>query len=184
VNEIAGQASRGSTQPSPYVDRRALSQAWYSALFDARRVSGASPAGMRTGLPTNEAAAAASDRANLASLAVRPARTAPAKATRFRLARAGFATDARARAGKPPAELALRPAVRRALWHRTLCRTTLREGHAVDLLVQQRGDLLRLIAIYDGRDAGLVSAGLLRARAALVQRGLRVEFDARQKGTS
>ena len=184
MNEIAGRAPRDPAQPSPYIDRRALSQAWYSALFDARHAPGGNSGVAPSGAVKAEGTDAAPQPAHVRSLSAIAAKAPPDRTVRFRVLRAAFATDGRARAPKAPAENALRAAVRRAVWRRTFARTTLPAGHAVDLLVQQRGDLLRLIAIYDGRDAGRVKASLLRARAALVERGLRVELDARQKGTS
>jgi hypothetical protein len=69
------------------------------------------------------------------------------------LVRATFAPQSRALALDRRQSPAALPAGRNPIAKRTLCRAALPNGEAVDLLVQQRGDVLRLVAIYDGRSA-------------------------------
>jgi hypothetical protein len=186
VNEIAPQArSAESSQPSPYADRRSLSEAWYRALFDPRagnRVasSAAGPVPVpNAGPPASSWPARVS-----ASRSSAVAHDPPPKGARVRLVRAVFAPQARAFARTQRQREAAQPACRKVPLKRTFCGVTLPDGEAVDLLVQQRGDVLRLVAIYDGRSAQRVAAALHAARAALLRRGMNLEINAIRKGTS
>jgi hypothetical protein len=64
---------------------------------------------------------------------------------------------------------------------RTTCRLELPEG-SVDVLLQQRGRRIHLVAVSE-RAAGVrLSAALERARAALLAQGVRLHIDSRAKG--
>jgi hypothetical protein len=186
VNEIAPQTrSAESSQPSPYADRRSLSEAWYRALFDARtgnRGAASAPGPVlvpNAGVPASSRSARAS-----ASTSIAVAHEPRPKGARVRLVRTVFAPQARAFAYTQRQQEAARTLCRKAPLKRTFCGVALPDGEAVDVLVQQRGDVLRLVAIYDGRSAQRVAAALHAARGALLRRGINLEIDAIRKGTS
>jgi hypothetical protein len=186
VNEIAPQAPSVSTaQPSTYVDRRALSEAWFRALYDSHAGRGAAGPGARRPIvdPAGATAQLPPCRAAGRDGIGRETLSKPER-VRARLIRAALAPQARTLVQKRRRTEAAQLATRKPVAKRMFCRAVIEKGAGVDLLVQQRGDILRLVAIYDGRDAERVAAALHAARAALERRGLRTAIDAIQKGSS
>ena len=173
------------SEPSPYTDRRALSEAWYSALYRGSSGGGAAAAARaNTPYATDVAAAARKAPEPPASHAAKQAAQTARKPARERRLRITFAAQSRLFAGKPAARQPVRVVSRSRMVTRTLCRARLPDGQGIDLLVQQRGDVLRLVAIYDGRSAQRVAAALHRARTALLLRGIHAEIDTIRKGST
>jgi hypothetical protein len=186
VNEITPDpAGVPMPEPSPYTDRRALSEAWYRALYGGS-TGPAAGAAARANAPFAADAAAAARNAcrQSASPAAATAARSVAKPARERQLRMTFTAQSRIFAGKPPARAPVRMLSRSRVVTRTVCRARLPDGHGIDLLVQQRGEVLRLVAIYDGRSAQRVAAALHRARTALLLRGVSAEIDTIRKGSS
>ena len=196
MNEIGPSASTAAgAQPSIYTDRRALSEAWYRALYDGASKAGGASAARGSAANALRGAAATPHAERRAPATASGSQSASIEPKRERLMRFTIASPGRSLAARAAAATApARPICRNGAFRRTLCRTTLADGGAVDFLIQQRGDVLRLVAIYDGRSAPRVAAALNRARAALAQRGLRthigaihidaIQIDAIQKGSS
>jgi hypothetical protein len=63
----------------------------------------------------------------------------------------------------------------------TTCRLELPEG-SVDVLLQQRGRRIHLVAVSERAAGARLSAALARARAALLAQGVRLHIDSRAKG--
>jgi hypothetical protein len=182
VNEITGSGiRRESSPPSPSIDRAALSEAWYRALYgtkpSARESHVASPVAQARSLGADASArpasAPAAGRAPLAvsanSCAVKRQTPAVGSVSRLRPSRQPLTAPGPARvADTEPAR-------------RTLCRVALPEGN-VEILVQQRGRRLHVVALAEGAAAGRVAAALQRARAAIIAHGLRPDCDCEVKG--
>ncbi len=179
MTEISATGGPSDTaRPSADVDRRALSQAWYDALYarhDGRGVNaGAARRSTESGSTEERAARPAS--ARVPESVSRS--TAPRNAVRLRLLAASGALRTRSAATRPKL---LARAVARTTVFRHGTRLVKLANQQLDFVVQQHGDLLRLVAIYDGRKSGQVVSALRQARAALTERGLRVELDVRPR---
>ncbi|MGD0472449.1 MAG: hypothetical protein ABSB70_04460 [Candidatus Velthaea sp.] len=187
MNEIVPQPPNASfASPSVYTDRRALSEAWYRALFHPRATA-QPPAANGRNRPELVAGAAAALRAAPARAGAQTGASPNAfaqRALRMRLVSSAPALSPALPARKQRVTATLRPAAGAIVRKRIHCRARLGDGTGVDLLVQQHGTVLRLIAIYDGRNSPRVAAALDAARAALLRRGVRIEIDAIQKGHS
>lgn len=183
MNEIAGRGTQGGPiTPAPYTNRCALSEAWYRALYGTHQQS-AQPPTVDQRTANSRAVAEPGARAADGKLAQTPFRTAPAIAARERPTRA-VAAAYRLRADRLATAKSAVPAWRAALARRTTCRLALPGGDSVDLLLQQRGRRLHVVAIAAGspHTAQQVGGALHRARAALLAHGLRLDIDLREKG--
>jgi hypothetical protein len=160
-----------------------LSEAWYRALYGTRpKAAQPQTISQRAASPD---AAAVPDASAAAGKSTRTVRVQIA-AEIARRARPTLAVAAAHRVRGDRLAPA-RPAVhawRAALARRTICRLPLSGGGSVDLLLQQRGRRLHVVAIATGPPgtAQHVGDALRRARAALAAHGLRLDIDSREKG--
>lgn len=165
------------TAPVASLDRRALSQAWYSALYGAGRGNG----GENTSLQVRPHTAAASQpHCHDATAGVDPRRAALAHGTGAKAHRQpeGMPADRRA----PRSKLA-RKIERVLLKPHTGAQKrsfTIEGKHGrVHVLLQSRGTQLKLVAICPPKARAHVSAALAQARYALALRGIDLDADAR-----
>ena len=184
MNEIAAPRERIETPtPSVYTDRAALSEAWYRALYGAptstRRASAPAALGMQP-QGTSGAPQARNAQTQPASTSARVAAPNAVSAQR----QFGGAVAYRSRAARtvdsPPPASPWREAVARRLTFRL----ALADGGSVDLLVQQRGRRVHILAVADDKNATRAAAALRRAHHALLLQGVRVALDSRRKGLS
>jgi hypothetical protein len=159
----------------PYVDRRSLSEAWFSALHLA---SGDAAAGVRRAQrpPASGASSSRSARVSATSTETASARPATAFARRYaatvRPSSAGG--DALLRSADGPEPL---PAVRRAALRarsypvRHTALTVGVDGSRVQLLLRRDGNVLHVIALCRSDVAAVVGRALARADAHLRVRG-------------
>lgn len=164
------------TAPVASLDRRALSQAWYSALFGA-----AGRAGEKTPLP-GQAQTTTRTQADL------HAAIAPLDAPGAVPGHASGATAERPPQGMPADRRAPRSTLARKI-ERVLLKphsgarkrsfTVEGEHGRVHVLLQSRGTQLKLIAICPPKARAHVSAALAQARYALALRGIELDADAR-----
>ena len=153
----------------PYIDRRALSQAWFSALHLSARLSGAGAPSRGTpcrDLPAQRARSVSS----FAAPAALPPRARPA-AFRAGTAPRGVPqerVESRARAPKPspPSRACARsyPSFQAAL-------TIGLDGGRVALVVRRDGAMLHVVALCSARHVELVRRALAGASAALAAGG-------------
>jgi hypothetical protein len=170
--------------PLEAIDRRALSEAWYSALRFAHRGSGGSatttPRSPRSGTPSS----------NRCSLAVLPRSRyptflkkqsfevhilrSPKKMAFLRLERPNAASASPTRRNQGPA-LAAR--IRRKLGAKTKRATVRLDGERgrVHLMLQRHGSRMRIIAICPKRIEARVARAIDEARFALASRGVFAE---------
>lgn len=161
------------TAPLAAMDRRSLSQAWYSALYAQERSPEAPAARMRPSAQSETAAPARSKNA-IANNSRIPssARTHTVEDERGRLAAAG-----------PERRAARSPLARRiertfTQWGNVARNGTFRLDGAkgrVHVVLQQRGSHVQLIAVCDARAHASVAAALAQARYALAARGIVLE---------
>lgn len=163
--------------PVAAFDRRALSQAWYSALYGSR-APGSIPPDVRALLPANPEAARPSKPDNSGA----PCKPAPSDAGRP-LARAiGPAAEPIERRG-PQSTLArkierafLRP--QRAAGKASF--TLESDLGRVQVVLQSRGSRCKLVAVCSAKASALVAQALLQARYALAKRGIQLDAQARE----
>jgi hypothetical protein len=186
VNEIAAPSARTHTQlPSSYTDRSALSEAWYRALYGADRGPSQSP-NSNAGARSAASHVAPAARAQADGSAEREAHTprdvslGPVRARRLPACTVAYGLRAERRAPPTVAERAWRAAVARRLE----IALRLPDGAKIELLVQQRGRHVHVLALSDASSAARTESALVRARAALSQHGIRLEIDPRLKGMS
>lgn len=167
------------TAPVASLDRRTLSQAWYSALYDSAGGSAAKPAPKRGAVveasQTSPHAAGARSRPGIGcdtQLHVRGAET-PVHTE-------GSPQERRA----PRSELA-RKIERAFLRPRTAIRKTSftidHDRGRVHVLLQSHGSRLKLIAICPPKARPHVAAALAQARYALAIRGIDLDADTREE---
>jgi hypothetical protein len=161
--------------PLAAIDRRALSQAWYSALHLARSTATAEPL-HAPNAPAASPSSARMVRSNV--VAMRPA--TPPKATQtMRTTRSQTVATGAAERRAPQSVLArrivraVRGMVRSQSAHSTLRLDENRRR--VHLLVQQRGSGVRLVAVCSACARVAVSRALEQARYALALRGVPAE---------
>jgi hypothetical protein len=162
------------TAPLAQIDRRALSQAWYSALRLARsQAAPTTPAGVRNAAAAESRRALPLPESARVERAIRRA-PLPLRAVPKRSPSACPSSERRAL----PASLAQRIA-RAFLAPRTLpVRSTLTLGRGegrVHVVLQSSGECLRLIAICRPADRELVARALAQARLELAGRGYALE---------
>jgi hypothetical protein len=168
------------TAPVATLDRRALSQAWYSALYGARANARAAHAvrgaadkgGARTlcaagARGTSCAALVETQRAARVHAPVRKNLPSHASAIDRRASRSPLARKIE--------RVLLRP---RADTHKTAFTIESEHGR-VRVLLQSHGTQLKLIAICAPRARAQVAAALAQARYALALRGIDLDADAR-----
>lgn len=184
MNEIAAPRERTETPtPSVYTDRAALSEAWFRALYgapkSARRASAPAAPGMQP-KSTSGAAQPRNAQTPFASTSARVAAPSAVSAQR----QFGGAIAYRSRAARTVDSLPPAPPWREALARRLTFRLALADGGSVDLLVQQRGRRVHILALSDDDTAPRTAAALRRAHHALLLQGVRVALDSRRKGLS
>lgn len=163
--------------PVAAIDRRALSQAWYSALYRGANHSSATiPRRVATAPPQRTAG-------------VRSPQRAPRQAIAPRI---GPGTNAAARAGRPdgmpeerrapasPLTRALETRLRRLPQSGRRAFTLRTPAGRVHVLVHARGGRLTLVALCGRGARPDVAAALNRARYALASRGITVETAVRE----
>jgi hypothetical protein len=169
---------RESNPPSPSTDRAALSEAWYRALYGTKPSVRA----------PHTVATAAQSRSGGVVAAARPAPVPAPASVRGSLAAVtnsdtgerrvpALANMSRLRPERQPSTPA--PPVRAgdtAPARRTACRIAMPDG-SVQVLIQQRGRRLHVVALSEGAAGNRVAAALQRARAALAAHGLRLDTD-------
>jgi hypothetical protein len=182
VNEIVPGGCRDSrpASPPPSAERGTLSEAWYRALYPARPAALAKPApsiasAASSGSPPDRAARPVQTPAQRPSARDTPAGAAPARRT-LTIANVSRLRERRVAAAPAAARANPAPAARR-----TTCSLELPEGR-LDLLLQQRGRRVHVVALA-GEAAGVrVRAALERARSALAAHGVRTTIDLRERG--
>jgi len=160
--------------PVAAIDRRALSQAWYSALRLADRTRSAGDAGARPHDATGASGQSRCER-ETPPLAERSQRAPAVRNARARIAEAAAATADR-RAAR--SELARR--IERTFFEtRTPVKRAsfaIGEGSArVHVMLARHGERLRLVAICSQRLRPTVARALAQARFALAARGIAIE---------
>jgi hypothetical protein len=166
--------------PLAAIDRRALSQAWYSALRLAREPHApATPAPVRPQQPESAARpdlkaavtpwrrGVVPERAGSASVGSRPSGPVAESAADRRALRSRLARDIQ-RALLDP-----RSALKRATF------TIGREGARVHVVLQTRGDRVCLVAFCPPAQRASVARALAQARFALASRGIVVNLETR-----
>jgi hypothetical protein len=167
------------TTPVAALDRRALSQAWYSALYGStgarseKHFSGPlrEIAGARTacGVPAATASAslegARSRAGSVASRAQIEGTTPDRRAPRSALARKIERAFLRPRAARGKASFTIEG-----------------DGGRVHVLLRSQGTRLKLIAICPPKSRSQVASALAQARYALALRGIDLDADARSQG--
>ncbi len=158
----------------PATDRRALSQAWYSALHLAEREPRARSAPPRRAPPASAPPRSARTAAPDARAVVRPASAASAARAAGGVARraAALAADRRA----PASELGRR--IERALVRRRGAPASFAlavAGGRIRLLVRSDGERTRVVALCAPALRERVERALAHARFALAARGVRTE---------
>ncbi len=161
--------------PLAAVDRRALSQAWYSALHLARSHSSPAGAGTRSSAPAGPAAAAHAAASAGRGAVARRVVPLPARAVR----RAGLqrSESAFAQRRATPAPLARRIArglLARAASGRRLSFTVGAAGARVHLVVAATPRGVRVVALCPAGVRRAVERALAHARFALAARGIEV----------
>ncbi|MBD5653879.1 MAG: hypothetical protein IAI50_01710 [Candidatus Eremiobacteraeota bacterium] len=179
MNEIAARDMRSATlTPSPWTDRSALSEAWYRALY------GSSSNAMHAPDPKTHEAATSRPGSQQSTSQTEGTRASADVHVRsvtpnVERQRRPFATvtvyRARAEQKAPPA--VARPAWRRAIARRLALRVVLQGGGRLDLLVQQRGRRVHVLALVEGARATRAAAALNRARVTLAAHGIRLEIE-------
>jgi len=164
--------------PVAGVDRRALSQAWYSALYGTSR-SVAAARRAQTGASAQRAATGVGVANGGSALAWRSSTQTPRNAPQASKLSQSNAPERRA----PRSDLArkiesalLRPRKRSGKTSFTFASASGR----VHVLLQSSGSRLRLIAICSPKARAHVAAALAQARYALALRGVQVEATTRE----
>jgi hypothetical protein len=157
-------------------DRRALSQAWYSALRLAAPQRDGTLAGRREPTVALRRALGRQTAPLAHALGVRTGAPPVVRARLLQAVRPGSAPERRA----PPSELARR--IRRALARRVLrglpASFAVRAGNGrVHLLVRRDGTCTRVVALCAAPLRARVERALAQARFALAARGVRCEAD-------
>jgi hypothetical protein len=152
----------------PYIDRRALPEAWFSALHFAvapgKSARGESPAA--AGRPatgaTPRAAASRSARGNVEAPASRVVRSGATRAA---------TGPSPAHAVRKNARVRSKPAVARSYPAARVAFTVGLEGARVQLLVRREGAVLHVVALCNERHVALVRGALADAAVHLSRRG-------------
>ena len=168
------------TAPVASVDRRALSQAWYSALYGTAKPPSQAK---RTALPCTQAPPSRpqpredAEKQEAAHHAIARVQT-PERADRT----AGTSPERRAprsRLARKIERMLLRP---RAAAHKTSFSIDAEQGR-VHVILHARGAQLRLVAICPPKARAHVAAALAQARYALAARGLDLSAETRGGAT-
>lgn len=166
--------------PIAALDRRALSQAWYSALYGQNGSSKTMRPAPRAALAAARSSAATATPLPCAQTARRDAPSARGSVTRA------------AQAGNEPERRSPRCALARKI-ERALLHPRARAGKAsfrlegehgrVHVLLQSSGAQLKIVAICPPKARASVAAALAQARYALAQRGIALDAQARSEVT-
>lgn len=165
------------TAPVASLDRRALSQAWYSALYagNAPKAASGTSAAARALCVTADQPHLPLPSARIAAPRTTPAHTASIKSP---AAAQGVPAERRA-----PRSALARKIERVFLKPRGTARkdsfTVEGENGRVHVLLQSRGTQFKLVAICPPKARAHVSAALAQARYALALRGIDLDADAR-----
>jgi hypothetical protein len=179
VNEIAARDVRSATlTPSPCTDRSALSEAWYRALYGSSSNAMHAPnpkahEGVASKPSSEPATSQVADARATTEAHVRNATPSVVSERRPFAASAAYRVRPEQKAPTAPAQRAWRQAVARRL----ALRVELRDGSRLDLLVQQRGRRVHVLALARGARTAPATAVLNRARAALALHGIRVQIE-------
>jgi hypothetical protein len=155
----------------PYVDSRALSQAWFSALH--RGADAPSPIAMKKQRPGPPPAAAPRKQPQLPATArTGRAKVVPIPARRATAPRAVEAPQPMRTAGAapPPRPVAPTSPKARIAWHNAAFTVTVGEAR-VRILARSSGARLTLIAVCAARHAQLVTRAIAHASAGLREAG-------------
>lgn len=157
------------TAPIAQIDRRALSQAWYSALYpqhSAPRAEGRCAAGRAA----KSASPPRTDTREAQRAPARSAQGAVAKAEQQQL-RAGLQCERRAH----PSALTKRITGAFYAARRTRHATLRFGGARVQIVLQQRASTVSIVAICSPKHASSVAQALQQARYALAGRGIALQ---------
>lgn len=182
MNDIAERPFAVLRTRLPYIDRRALSQAWYGAMHAASDAPQPTPARRRT---DNATGAARSDRRPAVSL---PHGRAVSGLSRERLAVSDRRTIAYAEFARTLFDrtaLAARATAHERARSYPPFRTSLTlgiEGERVQLMLRREGTTLHVVAVCTRANAALVRRALACADAHLRARGENVRASVRHAG--
>lgn len=165
--------------PLASVDRRSLSQAWYSALYGDAAPPCESPASSATRAVTNgERGAESEPRTQLRAL--RPAQPSPIKASAPISPRIGVPESERRAARSPLARKIEHAFLRPHNAPRTAAFALGGSHGRVQIVLQQRGERVQLVAICPPRARERVARALAEARYALAARGIALDTTERE----
>lgn len=163
--------------PIASFDRRALSQAWYSALYGSRQPD--SPSSEKT---VAQAAPGYKRAATLESQALAPQhrRGCAATGVAARAAAPPRGSEVERRTARSPLARQIASRVRGAHACAQKASVTIAgEEFRVRILLQPQGSRMKLIAICPARATGAVAAAVAQARYALAARGVRLDSSIR-----
>lgn len=161
--------------PVAQTDRRALSQAWFSALYSAKKSSG----------ETRSTKAVAGEKAKTASREpssdkCRPQRTTELRALTPRRGSPRVAISAERRAPRLPLTKKIETFAQRVHRQPAAATFVLDAKHGrVGILIRTDGSRVRLTAICSERSKKAVASALTQAAYALAPHGLRLEAETR-----